>query len=151
MDYLAIDALVKGIIYSDSFVKQDLGRRFAAYLGLNPGNSGADGGIDGEGEVNGQKVYFQSKLYRQELDASFVADFCGNLAIHRADIGIMLSGVGYTSGFEPRLKLFPNIDKLKTHLLTLEDIFAETPNFENAVLDLPPLRDLSDGSWASFK
>ncbi len=35
MDYLAIDALVKGIIYSDSFVKQDLGRRFAAYLGCS--------------------------------------------------------------------------------------------------------------------
>lgn len=148
MDYLEIDALINGIIYSDSSVKQDLGRRFAAYLGLNPG---ADGGIDGEGAIDGRKIYFQSKLYREPLDASFVADFWGNIARYKADIGIMLAGAGYTSGFESRLQLFPNIDKLKIHLLTLEDIFGESSNFEAAVIDLPPLRDLSDGSWAMLK
>jgi hypothetical protein len=151
MDYLEIDALINGIIYSDPAVKQDLGRRFAAHLGLKPGQAGGDGGIDGEGELNGQKIYFQSKLYRVALDASYAADFCGNLGIHQADIGIMLAGVGYTSGFESRLKKYPNIDKLKIHLLTLEDIFAETPIFEEAVIDLPPLRNLSSGSWASFR
>lgn len=151
MDYLVIDALVKGIIYSEPSVKQDLGRRFAAYLGLNPGKAGADGGIDGEGEINGNKIYFQSKLYREKLDASKAADFCGNIVIYQADIGVMLSGVGYTTGFDSRLKKIPNIDKLKIHLLSLEDIFAETPAFISAVQDLPPLRDLSDGSWASLK
>lgn len=151
MDYLEIDALINGITYSDPAVKQDLGRRFAAHLGLNPGQAGADGGIDGEGEINGRKIYFQSKLYRVPLDASFAADFCGNLGIHKADIGVMLAGVGYTSGFESRLKKYPNIDKLKIHLLTLADIFAETPTFEEAVTDLPSLRDLSSGSWASLR
>lgn len=151
MDYLEIDALINGIIYSDSAVKQDLGRRFAAYLGLKPGLSGADGGIDGEGEVNGQKIYFQSKLSSEKIDASSAADFCGNLGIHKADIGVMLAGVGYTSGFESRLKKYTDIDKFKIHLLTLEDIFGETSTFEEAVINLPPLRNLSSGSWASFR
>jgi hypothetical protein len=44
MDYIETSALVNGIIYSDSSVKQDLGRRFAVYLGLTPGSAGADGG-----------------------------------------------------------------------------------------------------------
>ncbi len=152
MDYLVIDALVNGIINSDTAVKQDLGRRFApAYLGLNPSKAGANGRIDGEGAIDGRKIYFQSKLYRKPLDASFVADFWGNIARYRADIGIMLAGVGYTSGFESRLQLLPNIDKLKIHLLTLEDIFGESSNFEAAVIHLPPLRDLSDGSWAMLR
>lgn len=88
MNYLEVDALVKGIIYSDEAVKQDLGRRFAAYLGLSPGQPGKDGGIDGEGILDNKKIYFQCKLYRTSLDASFTADFCGNLVIHEADIGI---------------------------------------------------------------
>jgi hypothetical protein len=67
------------------------------------------------------------------------------------DIGVMLAGIGYTSGFQSRLEQFPNIDKLKIHLLTLEDIFAETLKFEEAVIDLPPLQDLSSGKWASFR
>ncbi|MGB5960097.1 MAG: hypothetical protein WBG73_05510 [Coleofasciculaceae cyanobacterium] len=153
MDYLEIDALINGIIYSDPAVKQDLGRRFAAHLGLKPGQSGGDGGIDGEGEVNGQTIYFQSKLYRVPLDASYAAEFCGNLGIHKADIGIMLAGVGYTPGFEPRLKKYPDIanNTLKIHLLTLKDIFGKTTTFEEAVVNLPPLRNFSSDSWASFR
>jgi hypothetical protein len=149
MDYLVADALINGIINSDSAVKQILGRRFAFHLGLNPGLAGADGGVDGEGIINDHKIYFQSKLYKERLDASFAADFCGNIGIHQADIGIMLSGIGFTSGFESRLVKFPNVDKLRIHLLTLKDIFAETDTFKKAVVDLPPLRDLSDASWAN--
>jgi hypothetical protein len=151
MDYLEIDPLINGIISSNTAVKQELGRRFAAYLGLNPGQAGADGGIDGEGEINGRKIYFQSKLSKVTLDASYVADFCGNLGIHQAAIGVMLAGIGYTSGFRERLNKFPKIDELKIHLLTLEDIFVETSVFEAAVIDLPPLRDLSNGGWAKFR
>ncbi|KYC35650.1 restriction endonuclease [Scytonema hofmannii PCC 7110] len=151
MDYLEIDALVQGIVYCEPAVKQDLGRRFAAYLGLKPGKAGADGGIDGEGEINGQRVYFQSKLSKNLLDASLVAEFWRYLTKYEADIGVMLAGAGYTSGFQSRLEQFPNIDKLKIHLLTLEDIFAETPKFEQAVIDLPPLQDLSSGKWASLR
>jgi len=146
MDYLEIDALVNGIISSSEAVKQDLGRRFAAHLGLTPGQAGKDGGIDGEGILNQKRIYFQCKLYRTPLDASFTADLCGNLVIHQADIGIMLSGVGYTQGYSTRLQEFHNnYPNITTHLLKLEDIFAETLVFEKAKLDLPQLRDLREG------
>jgi len=153
MDYLEIDALVNGIIGSDESVKQDLGRRFAAHLGLNPGQAGKDGGIDGDGILNQKRIYFQCKLYRIPLDASFTADFCGNLVIHNADIGIMLSGVGYTRGYSDRLQAFHDnfSGTIQTHLLKLEDIFAETPAFKKAQFDLPELRDLSDGEWSKIR
>ncbi len=151
MDYIETSALIDGIIYSDSSVKQDLGRRFAVYLGLTPGSAGADDGIDGEGEINGEKIYFQSKLSRKSLDASYVADFWGNISIYQASIGVLLAGVGYTPGFMSKLNKCPNIDKLKIHLLTLEDVFTESSIFAQAVLNLPPLRDLSSGEWARFK
>ncbi|MEA5604899.1 restriction endonuclease [Nostoc sp. UHCC 0252] len=151
MDYLEIDALINGIIYSDSVVKQDLGRRFAAYLGLKPGKIGADGGIDGEGEVKGRQIYFQSKLSKKPIEAPYAAEFCGNLGIHKADIGVMLAGVGYTSQFKSRLNKCPNIGNLKIYLLTLEDIFGETNNFKGALIDLPPLRDLSSDSWTNYR
>lgn len=155
MDYLVIDALVNGIIYSHTSVKQDLGRRFAAHLGLTPGKSGIDGGIDGYGTIDNEIIYFQSKLSQNTLDASYVADFVGNLVIHQADIGIMLAGVGYTDGFYERLQEACKSQKLNTkikvHLLSLEDIFGETEKFELAIQDLPPLRDLSNGEWAKYK
>lgn len=147
MDYSEIDDLVNGIIGFSESVKQDLGRRFAAHLGLTPGQAGKDGGIDGEGILNQKRIYFQCKLYRIPLDASFTADFCGNLVIHKADIGIMLSGVGYTQGYSTRLQKFHNNypQIITTHLLKLEDIFAESLVFEKAKLDLPQLRDLREG------
>ncbi len=151
MDYLEIDALINGIVYSDSVIKQYLGRRFAAYLGLKPGQVGPDGGIDGEGEVNGKKIYFQSKLSKKPIEAPYAAELCGYLGIHRANIGVMLAGVGYTSEFKSRLNKCPNIENLKIYLLTLEDIFGETTNFQEALIDLPPLRDLSSGSWANYR
>lgn len=155
MDYLVIDALVNGIIYSHVSVKQNLGRRFATHLGLIPGKSGRDGGIDGYATIDNEKIYFQSKLFQNKLDASYVADFVGNLVIHEADIGIMLAGVGYTDGFYERLQEACKSKKLnakiKVDLLTLEDIFGETEKFELATQDLPPLRDLSNGEWAKYK
>ncbi|WP_413172859.1 hypothetical protein [Anabaena azotica] len=74
MDFLEIDALVNGIIYSNEAAKQDLGRRFAAYLGLTPGKPGSDGGIDGYAKLNNDMIYFQSKLSQNILDASYTAD-----------------------------------------------------------------------------
>lgn len=155
MDYQEIDAFVNGILNSSKAVKQDLGRRFAAYLGLMPGNAGRDGGIDGSGKINNKTIYFQSKLFKKRLDASFAADFVGNLVTHEADIGIMLAGIGYTDGFIKRLnQAFQSkyeIHTIKIHLLSLEDVFGESDQFEKATLDLPPLRDLSNGEWAKFK
>ncbi|MEA5618897.1 restriction endonuclease [Cronbergia sp. UHCC 0137] len=155
MDYLEINALINGIIFSRENIKQDLGRRFAAYLGLTPGKSGSDGGIDGYGKLNNDIIYFQSKLSQKILDASFAAEFVGNLVIHEANIGIMLAGVGYTDGFRSRLKQAFESNLLKTelnvHLLSLEDVFGETQVFAKATNDLPPLRNLSNGEWTKHK
>lgn len=149
----AINAIVEGIVASDK-KKQDLGRRFAYCLGLTPGGLGRDGGIDGYGDFNDLKIYFQSKLSRKQLDASFVADFVGNLIIHEADLGIMLAGVGYTDGFHDRLDQGCQSEKLnrhfKFHLLTLKDIFSETSNFEQAMQDLPPLQKLTREAWETI-
>jgi len=155
MDFLEIDALVTGIIYSSETAKQDLGRRFAAYLGLTPGKSGSDGGIDGYAELNNDMIYFQSKLSQNILDASYSAELIGNLIIHEATIGIMLAGVGYTDGFRSRLNKAIQSKQintqLKIHLLSLEDVFGETEMFIRATQDLPSLRNLSNGEWAKYK
>lgn len=147
-DFLAIDALVNGIINAENSTKQELGRRFAAYLGIEAGPRGGDEGIDGFGEVGGRRIYFQSKLERNQLDGSRAADFYGNLGLHNAQIGVILSGLGFTEGFIARLRKDPELDrKFKLHYLSLSDIFAETPCFEAAVLDLPPLKSLQNGNW----
>ena len=155
MDFLEIDALVSGIIYSSEAAKQDLGRRFAAYLGLTPGKSGSDGGIDGYAELNNDMIYFQSKLSQNILDASYTADLIGNMMIHEANIGIMLAGAGYTDGFRSRLNKAIQSKQintqLKIHLLSLEDVFGETDIFIKATQDLPSLRNLSNGEWAKYK
>ena len=155
MDFLEIDALVTGIIYSSETAKQDLGRRFAAYLGLTPGKSGSDGGIDGYGELNNDMIYFQSKLSQNILDASYSAELIGNLIIHESTIGIMLAVVGYTDGFRSRLNKAIQSKQintqLKIHLLSLEDVFGETDMFIRATQDLPSLRNLSNGEWAKYK
>jgi hypothetical protein len=144
MDFLAVEALVNGIIYADTTVKGDLGRRFALHLGLTPGPIGKDGGCDGVGTVNGQQIYFQSKLERERLDASRAAEFYGNLGLHQAQIGILLSGAGYTPGFTERLAKDPDLDqRYRIHLLSLRDLFEETDAFQQAIQSLPPLRNLS--------
>jgi hypothetical protein len=150
-DFLAIDAIVNGIINAETPTKQELGRRFAAYLGIQAGLKGKDEGVDGSGEFNGRKIYFQSKLESSLFDASRAAEFYGNLCIHGAQIGIMLSGKGYTSGFRTRLNKDPELNqKFKIHLLSLSDIFAETPDFEAATLDLPGLQSLCNGNWKTL-
>ncbi len=147
--------IVKGILACDTSQKQELGRRFAYHLGLTPGVAGGDGGIDGYANINNKMIYFQSKLSQNILDASYVADFVGNLVIHEADLGFFLTGIGYTDGFYDRLKLALNSKKLTNqftiHLLTLRDIFEETTNFKNAIQDLPPLRNINEEALELFK
>jgi hypothetical protein len=147
-DFLAINAIVTGIVNAENATKQELGRRFAAHLGIQASPSGRDEGIDGYGEFNGRRIYFQSKLERNRFDASRAAEFYGNLCLHNVQVGIMLSGTGYTSGFRSRLEKDPDLyQKFRIHLLSLSDIFAETPVFEAAILDLPGLQSLRHGQW----
>ena len=139
-DFLATEALVNGILYADATLKGELGRRFAQYLGLTPG----DGGCDGSGEIEGKRIYFQSKLEHDRLDASRAAEFYGNLGLHQAQIGVIIAGAGYTTGFSQRLAKDPQLhQRYQLHLLSLRDIFEETETFQKAVLNLPPLRNLS--------
>lgn len=155
MNYLEINALVYGVLQLDNDRKQQIGRRLAAHLGLTPGALGPDKGIDGEKIYNGKRIYFQSKLSREPLSPSLAAEFFGYLVGYAYDIGIMLSGTRYTDGFKDRLEYLLSSDRLKgdikVHLLSLEDIFGETEVFQNAALDLPPLRDLSNGGWCNFE
>lgn len=132
-----IRALIQGYINIDSTAKQQIGRSFAVLLGLKPGEVENDDGIDGMSFFDGLKIYFQSKLSKNNLGVANADEFYANLKFHRADIGVMLAGVGYTSGFRERLFQQPDIGNLKIHLLTLEDIFAKTPAFEAATKDLP--------------
>jgi hypothetical protein len=150
-------ALIQGILACDNSQKKELGRRFAYHLGLTPSNG--DGGIDGYGEINGLKIYFQCKLESKNLDSIKADLFYANLKIHRPDIAIMLAGVGYTQpttqkpdgGFENRLNKFDDIDHIKIHLLTLRDIFENTPTFQDAIQDLPPLRSINEEALELFK
>lgn len=156
-NYKVINAIIQGIISSDTATKQELGRRFAYCLGLTPGPTGRDGGVDGEGNINGLKIYFQSKLKNKNLGAEEADILYSRLIRSSADIGVILAGVGYTSstrsdpnaGFKNRLLQFPNIDRFKIHLLTLRDIFEENQTFQDAMYDLPPLRELNREVWKS--
>ena len=153
-----LNALIQGIIAADTVTKQELGRRFAFCLGLTLGSAGADGGIDGYGSINNRKIYFQSKLKGHNVGAEEAGNFYSSLIRYEADIGIMLVGVGYTSptmshpqaGFKNRLLEFPDIDRYRIHLLSLRDIFEETPEFEEAVRDLPPMRELTREAWKDY-
>jgi hypothetical protein len=154
-NYKVINARIQGFISSDPATKGELGRRFAYCLGLTPGPPGPDGGVDGEGYINGLKIYFQSKLKNKNLEAKEADVLHSCLIRRRADIGVMLAGVGYTSptrskpkdGFKNRLLEFPDIERFRIHLLTLRDIFEENQTFKDAVNDLPPLRELNREVW----
>ncbi|MGL4499882.1 MAG: restriction endonuclease [Planktothrix sp.] len=154
-----INAVIEGFVSADSATKQEQGRRFAYVLGLTPGPAGADGGIDGYGVVDGSKIYFQSKLKSSRLGAEDAGIFYSNLVRHQADIGILLAGVGYTAstpslpnaGFQNRLLEFPNIENYRIHLLSLRDILLrDTPQWDRAVDDLPPVRQLTREAWDGF-
>ncbi len=150
-DYLVIAEIIQVILSSDNATKQKLGRRFAAHLGLTPGQSGPDDGIDGLGFYNESKIHFQCKLRGRQLDKDDARMYYSDIDYHRVDVSIMLAGCGYKDTFPKRLFGHRHISDYKIHLLELRDIFEETPTFEEAVIDLPPLRDLGSVAWEDFR
>jgi len=52
---------------------------------------------NGVGFINQQKIYFQSKLRNRPLNAEFTDYLYSNLVRHKANIGIVLTGIGYSS------------------------------------------------------
>lgn len=134
--------LIKGILQTENDSKQRLGQRFADCLRLIPGPEGPDDGVDGSTHFAGRKIHFQSKLSRKPLDKDEARKYYSDIKYHRADVSIMLSGVGYKETFIERLYGHPDIESVVIHLLTLQDLFEKTEAFQNALGDLPPLENL---------
>ena len=132
-----IQALIQGFTNSDPTAKKQLRSGLAIYLGLKYGR-------DKLFFVSGLRVYFQSTLSKRNLGIAKADDFYFNLKSYKANIGVIVAGVGYTSSFKERLFQQPDIEKITIHLLTLEDILAKTPAFETAIKDLQPPEDISE-------
>lgn len=133
---------VTPILQSSNAGKQILGQRIAAHLGLNPGPRGKDDGIDGI-LVNGDFViHFQSKLRSAPLDVDDAKNYYSDIIFHKANVSIILSGVGFKETFKTRLFGHQSIENVRIHLLELADIFENTAAFVDACNDLPGLRSL---------
>jgi len=144
-------AIIKGLLSASNPTKQELGRRFAYFLGFTPGPKGPDDGIDGLIEENGLKIHFQSKLSANKLNVDEAKKYYSDIIVHRANISIMLAGVGYTKAFLKRLSAHNDLTSVKIHLLMLEDIFCETESYEKARNDLPRLSQLQNLDWSSYQ
>lgn len=145
MDGTQIRALIQGYLNATEEAKQRLGRCFAAELGLQPGNRGPDGGIDGSGySDDGRKIYFQCRLSSKKLGKQDADEFYKKIKEEQADIGIMLAGVGYTNTFVSYQAVYPEIENASIHLLTLKDILEKSLNYENTIRDLPSIKAINN-------
>jgi hypothetical protein len=143
LSYVQLRALVLGILGADNATKQALGQRFAKHLGLTPGPGGPDDGIDGSGVHLGRKVHFQCKLRKDPLDRDEARTYYSDLMYHAAEVSVMLAGEGYKNTFKERLFGHPDIGKVRIHLLTLQDLFEESPAYRAALQDMPALEGLA--------
>lgn len=149
-EYIAYN-LALGIVKTSSRRKQELGQKFAQVLGFNPGPLGKDGGIDGVlFREDGGLVYFQSKLSRYPLNVDHAKLLYSDIMYHRAEVSVILSGVGYKETFEQRLFGHPYLNPETVHLLTLVDVLAKTDKYYLATQDLPKLRLLEAIDWKEF-
>ncbi len=144
MDGVQIRALINGYINSSNDAKQRLGRCFAVELGLEAGPRGSDGGVDGSGfTTDGRKIYFQSRLRSKVLGKADAVDFFENILKQKANVGIMLSGIGYTKNFAQYNLDYPELQNAKIHLLSLQDIFENNLKYLTMFEDLPVIVDLN--------
>jgi hypothetical protein len=134
--------LIKGILQAENDSKQKLGQRFANCLRLIAGPQGPDDGVDGSTYFEGKKIHFQSKLSKKLLDKDEARRYYSDIKYHKADVSIMLSGVGYKETFIERLYGHPDIEQVVIHLLTLQDLLEKTKALQDALKDLPPLEQL---------
>jgi hypothetical protein len=136
--------IISSILQNSNASKQRLGQRFAYCLGLDPGPKGSDDGIDGSLIKNGAKIHFQSKLRSTPLDREDARSYFSDISFHKADISIILSGVGFKDTFRERLFGHEAIKGVEVHLLELRDIFEDSPEFSKACNSLPELRSLNN-------
>ncbi len=141
LPYVQARALVHGILSADNATKQELGRRFAAHLGLTPGPRGADDGVDGFGVIGGRKIHFQCRLRSRPVDKDDARTFYSDLKYHKAELGVFLAGVGYKEPFLERLFGHPDISEVR--ILTLWDLFEETAAYRAALGEMPALGGLT--------
>lgn len=148
--YIAYN-LALGIVRTSSKRKQELGRTFARILGFHPGPLGKDGGIDGVIREDGRLFYFQSKLSQSELTVDHAKILYADMMYHRAEISVMLSGVGYKKTFKDRLFGHPYLKPESIHLLSLIDILSKTDSYQLAIQDIPKLKLIEEINWKQFK
>jgi len=151
LTYPQARAIVQGLVNASSLAKQELGRRFAYFLSFTPGPRGPDDGVDGLIEQTNLKIHFQSKLSRYELGKDEARKYYSDIKFHGINISIMLAGVGYKSTFRERLLGHNDIAQVKIHLLTLYDLFCETPIYHAAKQDLPHIIKLQEVNWSSYQ
>jgi hypothetical protein len=144
LSYLQLRALIEGILLSHPETKKETGRRIAAYLGFTPGPRGPDDGIDGLILDQGRKIHFQCKLAKHPLDKDGAREYYSDLKYHGVCTSILLSGVGFKDTFRERLFGHPDIASFRIHLLTLEDLFQDSPAFRAATQELPGLAGLAE-------
>lgn len=148
MDGVQLRAIINSRTRMNATAKQRAGQAYAKQLGLTPGPGGGDGLVDGLGWVDNRFIYFQCKLSQHHLGAEYADQFYSGLEKVEADIGIMLSGVGYINqknkGFVARLESYPRIRRgiFVYHLLSLEDIYTRSEKFLLALEDLPQLESI---------
>lgn len=134
-----INFIVESILQNTNAGKQRLGQKFALHLGLEPGPRGADDGIDGSLFKNGKLIHFQSKLRSVKLDREDARSYFSDICYHKADISIILSGLGFKETFKERLFGHEGVNNIEIHLLELKDIFEKNENFIKACNVLPEL------------
>jgi len=139
-----IDFIIESILQNSNASKQCLGQRFALHLGLEPGPRGADDGIDGSLIKDGKMIHFQSKLRSVKLDREDARSYFSDISYHKADISIILSGVGFKNTFKKRLFGHEGIENIDIHLLELKDIFENNEIFIKACSVLPELKYLDN-------
>jgi hypothetical protein len=143
LSYVQIRALTLGLVQAHTATKKELGQRFARFLGLEPGPPGSDGGVDGKGILpDGRKLHFQCKLESEALDVDEARKYYSDLKFHGFQVSVMLAGVGFKDTFRERLFGHPDVDQIRIHLLTLADLFGESPEYHAALQGLPGLAGL---------
>jgi hypothetical protein len=144
MDAIQSRAKISGYLNSSPQSKQRLGRSYAVKLGLQPGNAGNDGGIDGIGYLHdGRKIYFQSKLESKPLGKGYAKQFCDKIDEINANIAVILAGVGYTKDFLDFIAQDSRMKNVKFHCLILADIINQTEAYQLAQKDLPTVTNLN--------
>ena len=145
-----IEFQISAILQNSNASKQKIGQKLAYHFGLTPGSRGADDGIDGILKNSGCIIHFQCKLRSTLLDRDDARAYFSDINFHKANISIMLSGVGFKDTFTERLYGQEGISEVEIHLLQLKDVFEKNDKYLKACQSLPALRYLDENIKAEL-